>query len=131
MQTYEIITLVDITRSNASRSETDPILKGQQANFNTLIQSIGMRSNVTWKQDPVSKDQLLPIEGRGKIKHWIWQFECERDDVFNDGKDPVGLLLDDLNGVPIIELLTEVYDLTPPAVLTKGERPNTWVTLIA
>lgn len=131
MQTYEIITLVDITRSNASRSETDPILKGQQANFNTLIQSIGMRSNVTWKQDPVSKDQLLPIEGRGKIKHWRWQFECERDDVFNDGKDPVGLLIDDLNGVPIIELLTEVYDLTPPAFLTKGERPNTWVTLIA
>ena len=131
MQTYEIITLVDITRSNASRSETDPILRGQQANFNTLIQSIGMRSNVTWKQDPVSKDQLLPIEGRGKIKHWIWQFECERDDVFNDGKDPVGLLIDDLNGVPIIELLTEVYDLTPPAFLTKGERPNTWVTLIA
>lgn len=130
MQTYEIITLVDITRSNAERSETDPILRGQQANFNTLIQTIGMRANVEWKIDPKWFDGI-PVEGRGKIKHWVWQFECERDDVFNDGKDPVGLLLDDLNGVPIIELLTEVYDLTPPAFLTKGERPNTWVTLIA
>jgi hypothetical protein len=131
MQIYEIITLVDITRSNASRSETDPILKGQQANFNTLLQSIGMRSNVEWKIDPKAKDEHLPIEGRGKIKHWTWQFECERNDVFNDGKDPVGLLLNDLNGVPIIELLTERYDLTPPAFITKGEKPNTWVKLIA
>ena len=130
MQIYELITLVDITRSNASRSETDPILKGQQANFNTLIQSIGMRANVEWKIDPKWFDGI-PVEGRGKIKHWVWQFECERDDVFNNGKDPVGLLLDDLNSVPIIELLTEVYDLTPPAFVTKGEKPNTWVKLIA
>ena len=130
MQIYEVITLVDITRSNASRSETDPILKGQQANFNTLIQTLGMRSNVEWKIDPKWFDGI-PVEDRGKIKHWVWQFECERDDVFNDGRDPVGLLVDDLNGVPIIELLTEVYDLTPPAFITKGEKPNTWVKLIA
>jgi hypothetical protein len=53
MPRYQIVTLVDITRTNPTRSETDQHLLAQQANFNTLLQSIGLRSNVEWAVDPV------------------------------------------------------------------------------
>ena len=65
MARYEIITVVDITRTNPARDETDRVKLGQQANFNCLVQAIGMRSNVTWVLDPESHTGRLPI-GQGK-----------------------------------------------------------------
>ena len=52
MPRYKIITLVDITRTNPDRSERDQLKVSQQANFNSLIQAIGLRSNVDWERDP-------------------------------------------------------------------------------
>ena len=53
MPWYSIISLVDITRTNPSRDEVDKKMLAQQANFNSLIQAIGLRSNVEWEQDPI------------------------------------------------------------------------------
>jgi hypothetical protein len=39
MARYKITTLVDITRTNPSRAETDVLKIAQQANFNSLIQA--------------------------------------------------------------------------------------------
>jgi len=126
---YQIITLVDITRSNANRSETDKLKVGQQANFNTLIQTIGMRSNVEWSQDPQRHDGLIPNQD-GKAVHWIWQFDVERDAIFLKVNDPVGHLVDDLNNVPIVPDLTNSADLYPAAFQTQGSNINTWISII-
>jgi len=130
MERYKLITLVDITRSGASRSETDKIKIGQQANFNSLIQTIGLRSNIEWSNDPVKDTGRLPVGEQGKAVHWIWEFTTERDDVFKEGNNKVLLLLKDLHGVPIVDLLENSADLSPPAFQTSGDHQNTWVEII-
>lgn len=130
MNRYRITTLVDITRSNASRSETDRLKLGQQANFNTLLQTIGMRSNIEWYRDPEMYTGVLPKPFEGKANHWVWEFESERDQVFQKGTDPVGLLLDDLNNVPIIPNLKNSADIYPAAFQTQGNQLNIWVEII-
>jgi hypothetical protein len=128
MPRYQIVTLVDITRTNPSRAETDQHLLAQQANFNTLLQSIGLRSNVTWDADPKELTGVLPHPLNGKANHWIWTFEVERDQVFTKDGDPVGLLLEDLHGVPVIDGLNNTAIVDPAAFQTQGENINIWVS---
>jgi hypothetical protein len=128
MPRYQIVTLVDITRTNPSRAETDQHLLAQQANFNTLLQSIGLRSNVTWDADPKELTGVLPHPLNGKANHWIWTFEVERDQVFAKDGNPVGLLLEDLHGVPVIDGLNNTAIVDPAAFQTQGENINIWVS---
>ena len=128
MNTYEIVTLVDITRTQARREDTDILKKAQQANFDSLRQAIELRSNVEWTDDPKGElGRLPPNTAEGKAKYWQWQFSVEREAVFESNGDPVALLRQDINGVPVIAGLEETTDLTPPAFITEGKNINTWV----
>ena len=127
MKKYKVVTLIDITRSGAIRTETNSLKIGQQANFNSLLQAIGMRSNVDWTADPKMNDGRLPDKIGGKANHWTWVFYCERDDVFLKDEDPVGLLKDDLHGVPIVIGLNNTADINPACFMTRGDNVNTWV----
>ena len=131
MARYQIVTLVDITRSQPERNETDEIKIGQQSNFNSLLQAIGLRSNVTWSVNPKKYTGRLPDPLDGKATHWIWEFDVEREDVFLKDGDPVGLLKDDLHNVPVIGLLENSADLDPAAFQTKNGHQNTWLTIIS
>jgi hypothetical protein len=130
MPRYQIITLVDITRSQAHRSETDRIKVGQQANFNSLIQAIGIRANPSWYQDPKMHTGRLPLPLTGKCNHWTWEFDIERDDIYKKDDDPVALLKEDLHGVPIIDQLNNSADIHPSAFQTEGKNPNTWICIL-
>ena len=130
MARYRIVTLVDITRTNPSRSETDQHLLAQQANFNSLLQAIGLRSNVEWLRDPKKHTGRLPAPASGKATHWIWEFDCERDQIFLHDNNPVYLLAHDLNHVPVIVDLENSEDINPAAFQTQGNMINTWVTMI-
>jgi|SRR6056300_217698 hypothetical protein len=121
MARYNIKTTVDITRSNPDRADPDQIKQAQQSNFNSLIQGIGMRANITWPNDPIK------IEEDG-TSTWSWQFEVERDDVFMEGTDPVGLLKKDLHGIPIIKNLTESVRLDKACFLTINGDQNIWIS---
>ena len=130
MARYKIITVVDVTRTNPAREETDRIVLGQQANFNSLIQAIGMRSNITWIRDPQQHTGRLPI-GPGKATHWIWEFDAEREDVFLDQDDPVALLVNDLDGVPIVDHLNNTVELTPAVFKSRCDNTNIWIQKIS
>jgi len=127
MNRYKIVTLIDITKSNASRTESDKIKIGQQSNFNSLLQSIGIRSNIQWFDDPVMYSGRLPADIDGAANHWIWEFGVEQADVFLKEIDPVGLLKDDLDGVPVVIDLNNNVDINPPIFKTKGNDINTWL----
>jgi hypothetical protein len=127
MARYIIITLVDITRNNITRSETDQLKIKQQANFNSLIQAIGLRANVSWTADPRYDKGTLPFGLGGKAAYWEWHFDTEREDVFKRDNDAVALLVDDLHGVPVIDGLNNSVDLNPSAFVSKGSKPNIWV----
>jgi hypothetical protein len=130
MARYQIITLIDITRSHPGREESDKTLLGQQANFNSLLQAIGLRSNVEWWRDPKKHTGRLPEPATGKATYWTWEFDCERDEVFLQDNDPVYLLVHDLNHVPVITDLENSEDISPAAFQTQGNNINTWVTII-
>jgi len=127
MPRYRITTLVDITRTNPTRTETDEKKIAQQANFNSLIQAIGMRSNVEWTADPRMTEGRLPHDIGGRARYWTWVFHCERDEIFLKDGDPVGLLKDDLHGVPVVSGLNNDVDIDPACFLTNGEKSNTWI----
>jgi len=130
MARYKIVTLIDITRSQPARDSTDKIKIGQQANFNSFLQAIGLRSNVEWNRDPFKEQGRLPEPAAGRATHWIWEFDCEREDVFLKNGDPVALLREDLHGVPILNLLENSADITPAAVQTQGDKVNTWIVSV-
>lgn len=130
MPRYKIITLVDITRGNPNRTETDPKKISQQANFNSLIQCIGLRANVSWRDDPKKHTGRLPLPLIGKANHWTWEFEVEREDVFLKGTDAAGLLKDDLQGVPILNNLDNTEEFSPSIFQTVGNKANIWITII-
>jgi len=121
MPSYKIITQVDITRTQPNRDNADTTVRAQQNNFNSLIQGIELRANVEWEQDPVMVE--------GETNTWHWTFFVEREDVFSDGENEVGLLLEDLNGIPIINHLPNTPTLIHPAFKTRGADRNTWVIL--
>jgi len=121
MPSYKLITQVDITRTGPDRDNTDIVRQAQQSNFNSLVQGIELRANVDWEQDPVMVE--------GETNTWHWTFFVEREDVFLNGDNPVGLLLEDLNGIPIINHLPNTPNLTHPAFKTRGADRNTWVIL--
>lgn len=120
MPRYKIKTTVDITRSNPGREDTNSVRNGQQLNFNTLLQGIGMRANVEWDNDP------QPVEYQD-TKEWFWEFETEQVDVFATKDDPVGLIKQDLQGIPVIRNLTETVALEKPIFITSGDNQNIWI----
>lgn len=130
METYQIITTVDITLYSQEEYESSPLSKNQRANFSSLIQAIGLRSNLEWMGNPVKHTGSLPEPIIGKATHWIWEFITERDQVFLKDTDPVGHLLDDINGVPIIANLDDTVDLHPAAFCTIGKKSNIWISKI-
>ena len=126
MPRYQIVTLVDITRTMPSRSETDQKKIAQQANFNSLVQAIGMRSNVTWDRDPIAEMGRVADQNI-KAMHWRLEFFVEREQVFLKDQDAVGLLKTDLDGVPVIVGLNDSADINPACFFSQGDKINIWI----
>lgn len=130
MTRYKLITLIDITRTNPTRVEQDLTVLGQQANFNTFLQGIGMRANIEWEQDPTMDSGVLPLPFDGRANYWTWEFTVERDQVFELDNDPVALLVQDLHNIPIVSNLLNDVDLYPAAIQTQGDSVNTYISII-
>jgi hypothetical protein len=129
MARYRIITLVDITRSRPDRADPDRLKQGQQSNFNTLLQTVTLRANIEWSRDPKIENGSLPNNIGGKAVHWTWEFEIEQDEIFKIGEDPIGLLIDDLQGVPIVNQLLNSYDIDPAVFQTHSDKQNIWIEI--
>jgi hypothetical protein len=128
MEQIEIKTLVDITRPEVYRPGQGSLLEqNQYKNWITLQQCIGLRSIIEFDTPPVS--EKIDIKGMGfgnkyKGHHQVWTFifRPDRTLAYDDQNgNPIGLLLSDIDQVPIIQNLTEtiniskaVFDLDSP-----------------
>lgn len=128
MEIIEIKTLVDITKPNVHRPGQGTLLEqSQYKNWVTLQQCIGLRSVITYDDAP--SVELVDTKGIGfgsdiKGKHKVWTFTFYPDRSFayeDDNENVIGLLLNDIQQVPIIVNLTEtiniskaVFDLEDP-----------------
>ena len=120
MARIQIRTVIDITNTGVKRLDIGsekPL--NQYRNFTTFMQVFGIRSIFSIVQSPVQKDG-----------EWTMIIDTDRDDVYHDGTDPVGLLKNDLDTVPIITGLDEIKAIKQPVIKTMGKQPNTFVSLL-
>jgi hypothetical protein len=114
-----LITVVDITETNA-RKQDDKIARSQQANYLTMLQTIGLRVNA----QPVScKHKVGDVTKigfgsaiTGKQRYWEFLFEHEYEGAITQET-----LTDDFDLVPIITGLNETATINNYAFRTKDE----------
>lgn len=107
-----IKTLVDVTRTDVRRKGQGPEQKLlQQQNFQTLIQIINLRNLIEENADPYVETRDITGEFgtsyKGEHKVWTYEFDTSHDDAYYKDQDPIGLLKDDLENIPVLSGLTE------------------------
>lgn len=117
MQTIEIQTLVDITDTKVARPNQGTALQHDQfRNFTTLRQCVEIRSIISYDASPSVetvdvKDMGFGSKFKGKHQVWTFRFYPDRTGAYIEGQDEVGALINDVNGVPVIQKLTETINM--------------------
>ncbi len=123
MHEYRLHTLVDITETGNLKQafpfktkqgeviddkHSLAIARNQNNNFNTVLQLLQLRGNITWELPP-QRVELLSLGNHdfgsyyeGGHSTWHFQFFTEQTDIFGDQTNPTENLVDDFNLVPII-----------------------------
>lgn len=118
---YKLYTLVDITNTKQyQNSAENRQARSQQQNFDTVIQTIGMRANIEYSKQPevtIDIPKKYHLEGSSLSNIWIFEWRVEREFLFLDGDDHVGYLKQLFNLVPYIPDLTETAVSSKPIFL--------------
>ena len=118
-------TLFDITQThvlNRNKPVGDDIglwtqQRNSQANFDTILQCIGLRANPEIRKYPHKKYKTRPLEFGFLIDEdtdlWYWKFEftVSQLSVYDNENDPLGYLIQDCHEVPMLTCGTEAIDL--------------------
>jgi len=93
--------------------------RNQQRNWETILQCVSLQTQPLNVSDP----QIIK-----KHSHTMWTFSfgIEHTDIYSDGNDPLGLLKQEVHGVPMIVGLSETYTegFLMPYLIAKGEKKN-------
>ena len=120
---YKLYTLVDITHTGQHRSEPGKeTLRWKEQNFQTVLQTLGIRANVTYTNSPISTEvngRLVGFDTDSVIRVWRFDFNTDRDNLYEDDiGNPVGNLINDFMLVPYIagldEAMTQQYAVFNP-----------------
>ena len=121
---FTIQTLIDITETNVRRQDQDKYKSKQQSNFETIIQTIGLRTNVNYENSP-SFDNItvgkLAFGDKyiGKQKVWTFNFNIEYE-----GGLTLDMLTSDFDLIPIITGLDETIQIDKALFRTAGKDKN-------
>jgi len=111
---YKLYTLVDITHTNQTRSEPGKeFLHLQEQNFNTVLQTLGLRSNIWYNHGPVLmevKGSLVGFNTDEIIRVWRFDWSTERENLYREGDDDLSFLKQDFHLVPYISGLGELME---------------------
>ena len=116
-QNITAFTLVDITNTGETRiKQSNSNQYYQQQNFNTLVQSIGLRSQPLEPSVTRLLAQDIVEYGFGKQYqglHTVWRmdFSIEHSKVFNFNNNEFYYLENDIDGIAIITGLEETVEL--------------------
>ena len=125
---YKLYTLVDITHTGQYRNEPGKeIARWQEQNFNTVLQTVGIRANINFRDNPAYVEVSGTAIGLGItdiVKAWRFDFYTEHDNVFDVDDNPVGVLEDLFDAVPFITGLTECMEQRWAVFVTTGPNRN-------
>jgi hypothetical protein len=125
---YKLITLVDITATGQYRHEHGRQKElNQQQNFDTVLQTLGLRGNVYYTVKPTVIDATGKSQGftvNKTVKMWVFEWQMEIDYLFEKAGDPIHWLKHDFDLIPIIPNLDESIVLKRPMFSTSGPDAN-------
>lgn len=125
---YKLYTLVDITHTNQYRYELGKeTLRWKEQNFNTILQTLGMRANIHYHNSPVVTEirgSLVGFDTDEIIRLWRFDFSTEQDHVYENNNDPIGFLIEDFNLVPYINGLGECMEQNYAVIISVGIGKN-------
>jgi hypothetical protein len=129
---FTIITLVDITRTGVTRNYAgEDRLRDQQRNWETVLQVLGIRAQPTVTEGPITDmvdeyviKNLFGDMYSGEQRIWAVGFSIEHQEVYRRGDDPLALLEEDFNQVPVITGLDETARFLLPIFYSHGAIKN-------
>ena len=121
---FRLQTLIDITETGTRRQSQDKFAYKQEANFQTVLQTIGMRVNLEYENSP-SFEQLMLKKNTFSDKYigkqMLWTF----DFIVNyEGALTLEMLKNDFDLIPIITGLTETAQPDKALFRTAGKDKN-------
>ena len=142
MYEFRVHTLIDITDNGNLKREfpfktsgnevvhdkhTLAIARHQNANFNTMIQLLQIRGNITWEVPPMKVNETLGNSAfgsayEGKHTSWHFAFFTEQPDVYGEQQDPTAQILEDFHLVPILNFCKETATFPTATFITQDYR---------
>jgi hypothetical protein len=125
---YMLYTTVDITHTGQYRNEPGKdVERWQEQNFQTVLQTIGIRSNISFVKNPQSTEingKIIGFNTNNIIRVWHFEFYTEQDFVFEQDGNPVGYLVEAFDAIPYISGLTESMEQNYDVFVTSGPSRN-------
>ena len=125
---YTIYTTVDITNTGQYRTEPGKESeRWKEQNFQTILQTLGIRANVLFDEKPHVMNvagNIIGFNTSDIIHVWAFTFETERDFVFGEDPAPTKFLEEDFSGVPYISGLDESMVQNFDIFVTDGDARN-------
>ena len=90
--------------------------RNQQRNWETILQILSLRTQLFDVTEPIQ-------DATGT--YWMFEFESDRDGVFGPDSDPVSVLRQDAESVPMLRELNNDPDIEP-VLITSGSHQNIW-----
>lgn len=117
MDQFRLTTLVDITETGARRGE-DPIAFRQQQNFLTVLQTIGLRTNIEYSKGPmqIKTKEKFGTEYKKNVNAWQFDFVSPAPDSLT-----LDMLNSDFNLIPIITELEETVKFKNAVFITQND----------
>ncbi len=119
MNTFELTTLVDITKTNARRGE-DKLAYGQQQNYMSVMQTLGLRTNVE-VSDPIFKKQKATGFGSEYANKNLNVWRCIVS-VEQDESHSTDMMQEDFDMVPVVKNLNESANIEDALFCTSDSK---------
>ena len=135
----QCFTLIDITQTNTVGSYKDKQgdfatwtkSRNKQRNWETIVQGIGLRTQLVDLEQP--KNQLYDLSQyqfgtslTGQHVVWTFRFGIEYPDVYNKDNIEFLALLEDIDNIPCILGLDETAPMVKSTFKTFGSELNTY-----
>ena len=115
---FTIRTLFDITETRARKGD-DSFKVRQQQNYLSILNTIGLRVNPTYLNQPTVSEETVKGFGtdyKGKQRVWTYTFDVDYESALD-----IETMINDFDLCPIITGLEETVDIDPAVVRTQNK----------